>query len=154
MQQNSSPDCRFHTNQPRKFTKTFSQLLKRTKSFLYRPLLICSMTITGKNLSLDTNTKNDFKGCGEKKTLFAQPAPTTKPLTLAHECRIRSHLCTGQQPLYGRFSKSESMKVQPCFLPSPTQDTMVYISLHMETRVHAVSTNKALLYYDCHGVVG
>lgn len=70
MQQNSSPDCRFHTNQPRKFTKTFSQLLKRTKSFLYRPLLICSMTIIGKNLSLDTNTKNDFKGCGEKKNII------------------------------------------------------------------------------------
>lgn len=33
MQQNSSPDCRFHTNQPRKFTKRFSQLLKCTKRF-------------------------------------------------------------------------------------------------------------------------
>lgn len=47
------------------------------------------------------------------------------------------------------------MKAWPCFLPSPTQDVMSYVSLHMETQVHAVSTNKvALLYYDCQGVVG
>lgn len=133
MQQNSSPDCRFHTNQPRKFTKTFSQLLKRTKSFLYRPLLICSMTIIGKNLSLDTNTKNDFKGCGEKK-LFAQPAPTTKPLSLAHECRIRSHLCTGQQPLYGRFLKPEFHEGVALLSPQPyTGYDGVYLPAHGNT---------------------
>lgn len=121
MQQNSSPDCRFHTNQPRKFTKTFSQLLKCTKRFSLQ---------TSANLQHDDYWERIFpwtptqrmtsRGCGGKKKQYqhSQHLPQNLSPQLM-KWQIRRHLRTGQQPFYGRFFKPESHEGVALLSPQP-----------------------------------
>lgn len=158
MQQNSSPDCRFHTNQPRKFTKTFSQLLKCTKRFSLQ---------TSANLQHDDYWERIFpwtptqrmtsRGCGGKKKNSISTASTYHRTSLLSSWNGRSGGTSAldNSHFMAGFSSRSHTKVWPCFLPSPTQDVVSRVSLHVETRERAASTNKvALLYYGCHGVVG